>query len=91
MNCLTLVVGVACTICVSPVFAQSDSALPRDAIQQPATTFPSAAIAQNFQYMNHPPAPAPASSVTPTGGGRGHRHRQMSSDSAGGGGASTQP
>jgi hypothetical protein len=62
---------------VSPVFAQSNSPLPSDAIQRPATTFPSTAIAQNFQYMNHPPPPAPASSAAPAGGGRGHRHRQM--------------
>jgi hypothetical protein len=91
MNRLVFAVGVACAACVSPVFAQSNSTLPGDAIQQPATTYPSAAIAQNFQYMNHPPPPAPASSVAHTGGGRGHRHRQMSTDSDTGGGASTQP
>ena len=51
-----------------------------------------AAIAQNFQYMNHPPPPpAPASSVASTGGGRGHKHKQMSADSDTTGAASTEP
>jgi hypothetical protein len=91
MNRLALTVGMICAACVSSVFAQSDLSLPADAIQQPATAFPSAAIAQNFQYMNHPPPPAPTSPVAPPGGGRGHRHRQTSSNSEGDGGASTPP
>ena len=79
--------AAACVACSMPVFAQSTPATPSVVLQQPGTTnFPSAAIAQNFQYMNHPPpAPAPASSAKSTGGSRGHRHRQMatSSDSDG--------
>jgi hypothetical protein len=81
MNRLVCAASVACAVCVSPAFAQSNSTLPNDAIQQPATTFPSAAIAQNFQYMNHPPPPAPASSAASMGGGRGHRRRQTPANS----------
>ncbi|SMG60929.1 hypothetical protein [Paraburkholderia susongensis] len=83
MNPLILAASAACVACAAPVFAQSTAAAPSDVLQQPATSYPSAAIAQNFQYINHPPPPlAPASSVKPSGGGgRGGRHRQMSSDS----------
>ncbi|RKE34509.1 hypothetical protein B0G76_0514 [Paraburkholderia sp. BL23I1N1] len=92
MNRLVFVAAAACVGCVSPVFAQSNSTFPRSAIEPSTTTFPSASIAQNFQFINHPPpAPAPASSTAPTGGGRGHRHRQMSTDSDAAGAASTQP
>ncbi|MGF6369881.1 hypothetical protein OKW40_002631 [Paraburkholderia sp. RAU6.4a] len=58
-------------------------AAPNVVLQQlGVTTFPSAATAQNFQYMNHPPpAPAPASSAKSTSGDRAHRHRQMSTNS----------
>ncbi|HEX3382793.1 MAG TPA: hypothetical protein VHU21_23755 [Paraburkholderia sp.] len=75
--------AAACVACSAPVFAQSTPATPSVVVQQPGTTtFPSAAIAQNFQYMNHPPlAPTPASSPKSTGGGRGHRHRQTSTSS----------
>ncbi|RKT24867.1 hypothetical protein B0G69_0559 [Paraburkholderia sp. RAU2J] len=92
MNRLALAVGMACAACASSVFGQSDSSLSADATQQPVTTLTSSAVAQNFQYMNHPPThSAPARSVATSGGGRGHRHRQMSSNPDGGGGASTQP
>jgi hypothetical protein len=91
MNRLVFAVGAACAACLSPVFAQSTPTVTSDVIQHPSTDFASAAISQNFQYMNHPPPlPAPASSAAPTGGGRGHRHRQMSSSSDSGG-ASAQP
>jgi hypothetical protein len=50
-----------------------------------------AAIAQNFQFMNHPPPPIPASSVASTGGTRGHRHRQASTDSDSTGASPGQP
>jgi hypothetical protein len=86
------VFAVAASVgCISPVFAQSNTAFPSTVIEPSTTTFPSASIAQNFQYINHPPPPAPASSVAPAGGGRGHRHRQMSADSDTTGAASTQP
>ncbi|WP_233803048.1 hypothetical protein [Paraburkholderia sp. HP33-1] len=83
MNWLTPAAAAACVACSVPVFAQSTPAAPSVVLQQPgAATFPNAAIAQNFQYINHPPvAPAPASSTKTTGGGRGHRHRQMSTSS----------
>jgi len=42
---------------------------------------PNSAIAQNFQYINHPPAaPVQASAPAPTGRGHGHRHQQASTD-----------
>ncbi|WP_233851088.1 hypothetical protein [Paraburkholderia sp. HD33-4] len=83
MKRLILAAAAACVALGAPAFAQSTPAAPSVVLQQPGTTtFPSAAIAQNFQYMNHPPpAPSPASSAKPTGGGRGHRHRQMSASS----------
>ncbi|MBN3806818.1 hypothetical protein GXB81_27770 [Paraburkholderia sp. Ac-20336] len=86
MNRLILAASAACVAWAAPAFAQSTPGAPDSAPQQPATTFSSAAIAQNFQYINHPPPPpAPASSVTSTGSGRGHRHRQMSGSSDSGG------
>ncbi|CAE6790910.1 hypothetical protein [Paraburkholderia haematera] len=91
MNRLVFVAAAAYVGCVSPVFAQSNSTFPSSAIEPSTTTFPSASIAQNFQFINHPPPPAPASSVASTGSGRGHRHRQMSTDSDATGAASTQP
>jgi hypothetical protein len=91
MNRLVFVVAAACAGCISPAFAQSDAPLTSSVLVAPTTTFPSASIAQNFQYMNHPPPPAPASTVASTGGGRGHRHRQTSTDSDSTGAASAQP
>ncbi|NMM02243.1 hypothetical protein HHL24_30500 [Paraburkholderia sp. RP-4-7] len=96
MNRLVFVVAAAsaaCISCIPPVFAQSDTTVPSSVLIHPSTTaFPSASIAQNFQYMNHPPPPpALASSVASTGGGRGHRHKQMSADSDTTGAASTEP
>jgi hypothetical protein len=84
MNRLILATGAACLVCAASAFAQSNPAAPGDALTQPATSFPSTAIAQNFQYINRPPPPAPASSGKPTGSGRGHRHRQMSTSSGSG-------
>ncbi|NYH13688.1 hypothetical protein GGD41_000916 [Paraburkholderia bryophila] len=71
MKRLVFVVGTACAACIPPAFAQSNPALQNSVFAQPATTttFPSASVAQNFQYINHPPAPAPASAVAPSGGG----------------------
>ncbi|SIO27451.1 hypothetical protein SAMN05444172_0852 [Burkholderia sp. GAS332] len=93
MNRLVFVVAAASAACIPPVFAQSDTPVPSSVLIHPSTSaFPSASIAQNFQYMNHPPPPpAPASSVASTGGGRGHRHKQMSADSDTTGAASTEP
>ncbi|WP_406867498.1 hypothetical protein [Paraburkholderia fungorum] len=91
MNRLVFVVAAACAGSISPAFAQSDAPLTSSVLVAPTMTFPSASIAQNFQYMNHPPPPAPASTVASTGGGRGHRHRQMSTDSDSTGAASAQP
>lgn len=88
MNRLLFAVGVTCATGLSPAFAQSDPALPGSVLVQPTTTFSSAGVAQNFQYINHPPAPAaPASSAARTGGGRGHKHRQTSGDSGSDGGS----
>jgi hypothetical protein len=99
MNRLVFTVGAACVASLSglagssTVFAQSDQTVQSDVIQHPVTNFSSttAAISDNFQYMNHPPPPvAPASSPS-SNGGRGHRRRQTSMDSGSGGGASVQP
>jgi uncharacterized membrane protein YgcG len=98
MNRLVFAVGtacVACLPCLSPVFAQSEPAVQSDVIQHPTTEFSSttAAISDNFRYINHPPPPpAPASAPASNGGGgRGHRRGQMSTGSDSGGGASVQP
>ncbi|SDQ80758.1 hypothetical protein SAMN05443245_2837 [Paraburkholderia fungorum] len=100
MNRLVFAVRAACVaslsslICASPAFAQADQAVQSDVIQHPATNFSSttAAISDNFQYINHPPAPAvPASSPKSNGGGRGHRHGKMSGTQDSDGTASTQP
>ena len=92
MNRLVFAVGAACAACLSPAFAQSTPAVTSDVIQHPATDFASAAISQNFQYINHPPpVPAPAKPAASTGGGRGHRHGKVSSNSDTDSGASAQP
>ncbi|MGF6568208.1 hypothetical protein ABH945_000284 [Paraburkholderia sp. GAS333] len=100
MNRLVFAVRAACVaslsslICASPAFAQADQAVQSDVIQHPATNFSSttAAISDNFQYINHPPAPAvAASSPKSNGGGRGHRHGKMSGTQDSDGTASTQP
>lgn len=96
MKRLVFATGSAAATCLcllSPVFAQSNPTVQSDVIQHPATDFSSAtaAISDNFRYMNHPPPPAaPASSPT-SSGGRGHRHRQMSGGSDSGSGTSMQP
>jgi hypothetical protein len=88
------VVSLTCLACSSLVFAQqADQPVQSDVIQHPTTNFSatSAAISDNFQYINHPPPPAvPASSPTSKGGGRGHRRQQMSGGSDSGN-ASVQP
>jgi hypothetical protein len=100
MNRLVFAVGAAsgislsCLTCLSPVFAQSAPPVQSDVIPPPATNFSSAtaAISDNFQYINHPPAPAaPASSPASNGGGRGHRHRPMSGSPDSGESGSAQP
>ena len=79
MNRLFFAAVIASIAGMSPVFAQSSG------------TFPSSSIAQNFQFINHPPAlPVPASSAAPAGGMRGHRHRQSSTGSDSTGAASAQ-
>lgn len=88
------VASLCCLTCSLPAFAQSDQAVQSDVIQHPATNFSStsAAISDNFQYINHPPAPAvPASTPRSNGGGRGHRHGKMSGSQDSDGTASTQP
>ncbi|MFM0202237.1 hypothetical protein PQR53_20465 [Paraburkholderia fungorum] len=92
MNRLVFVAATAYAACMSPVFAQSNTTVQSSVLEPSTTTFPSASIAQNFQYINHPLPPAPASSVSPGSGGRGGRHhRQMSGDSDTTGAASAQP
>jgi hypothetical protein len=88
------IASLSCLACSSFAFAQSDQPVQSDVIQHPTTNFSAttAAISDNFQYINHPPPPAaPASSPASNGGGRGHKHRQTSTDSDSGGGASVQP
>lgn len=87
------VASLSCLAVSSPVFAQSDATVQSDVIQHPATNFSStsAAISDNFQYMNHPPPPVKAASSPSSNGGRGHRHRQTSTDSDSNGGAAAQP
>ncbi|RAS37947.1 hypothetical protein [Paraburkholderia bryophila] len=94
MKRLVFLLGMACAAFIPSAFAQSNPALQNSVFAQPATTttFPSASVAQNFQYINHPPAPAPASAVAPSGGGRGgHRRRQTSTDASTDSSGSTQP
>ncbi|MGF6602069.1 hypothetical protein P3T23_006821 [Paraburkholderia sp. GAS448] len=78
MNRLVFAAAIASVAGMSTVFAQSSG------------TFANSSIAQNFQFINHPPPPVPASSVAPTGGIRGHRHRQSSTGSDSTGTASAQ-
>jgi hypothetical protein len=69
MNRILIVPGVACLLFVSSTYAQSS----QDAANS--------AIAQNFQYINHPPAPpVQASAPAATGRTRGHRRQQSSTD-----------
>ncbi|PQV44059.1 hypothetical protein [Paraburkholderia sp. BL21I4N1] len=94
MKRLVFIVATACVACIPPAFAQSNPALQNSVFAQPATTttFSSASVAQNFQYINHPPPPAPASAVKPNGGGRGgHRRRQASTDASTDSSGSIQP
>jgi hypothetical protein len=73
MNKFILAAGTACFLCAGSAFAQSNS------------ENSNAAIAQNFQFINHPPAPpAPASVPAGTRGMRGHGRQRgsMKSDSA---------
>jgi hypothetical protein len=69
-------------------FAQSSSSLSDVPIE---STTPNASVAQNFQYMNHPPVAAPASSTAQTQGGRGHRRRQSTGTADSSGADSSQP
>ncbi|WCM19113.1 hypothetical protein NDK50_17050 [Paraburkholderia bryophila] len=94
MKRLVFLLGMACAAFIPAAFAQSNPALQNSVFAQPATTttFSSASVAQNFQYINHPPAPAPASAVAPSGGSRGgHRRRQTSTDASTDSSGSTQP
>lgn len=69
MNRILFAPGIACLLLVSSAYAQSS----------PDTA--NSAIAQNFQYINHPPAaPVQASAPAANGRGRGHRHQQVSTD-----------
>jgi hypothetical protein len=69
MNRILFAQGVACLLLVSSAHAQSS----------PDTS--NSAIAQNFQYINHPPAaPVQASAPAASGRGRGHRHQQAVTD-----------
>jgi hypothetical protein len=73
MNRLLFAAGVVCLLSVSFAFAQSSS------------EGGNAAIAQNFAFMNHPPAPPPVPASTPAaargGHGRGQRQSSTNSDS----------
>jgi hypothetical protein len=80
MNRLFFALGIASFLCVPPVFAQSNPDTSNDT------------IAQNWQYITHPPTPpAPASAPQAAGARAGHRRRQLSTDSDAGGGPQTQP
>ncbi|WP_158934903.1 hypothetical protein [Burkholderia sp. S171] len=69
MNRFLFAPGVVCLLFVSSAYAQSS--------QDTANSV----IAQNFQYINHPPAPpVQASAPAATGRGHGHRHQQASTD-----------
>ncbi|OXC80001.1 hypothetical protein BSU04_04215 [Caballeronia sordidicola] len=69
MNRILFAPGVACLLFVSSANAQFSQ------------DTPNSAIAQNFQYINHPPAaPVQASAPAATGRGHGHRHQQASTD-----------
>ncbi|QIE28298.1 hypothetical protein SBC1_64020 (plasmid) [Caballeronia sp. SBC1] len=69
MNRILFAQAVACLLFVSTTYAQSSQDVPNSA------------IAQNFQYINHPPAPpVQASAPSATGRGHGHRHQQTSTD-----------
>ncbi|HEV7832630.1 MAG TPA: hypothetical protein VGP09_04490 [Caballeronia sp.] len=69
MNRILFAPAVACLLFVSSTYAQSSQDVGNSA------------IAQNFQYINHPPAaPVQASSPAATGRGHGHRHQQASTD-----------
>ena len=69
MNRILFAPAVACLLFVSSTYAQSSQDVANSA------------IAQNFQYINHPPAPpVQASAPAAAGRGRGHRHQQSSTD-----------
>jgi len=69
MNRILFAPAVTCLLFVSSTYAQS------------SPDVANSAIAQNFQYINHPPAPpAEASAPAVTAKGRGHRHQQTSTD-----------
>ncbi len=72
MNRILLAPGIACLLFVSSTYAQETTNGANGA---------NASIAQNFQFINHPPArPVQASSPAAAGSGRGHRHRQTTTD-----------
>jgi hypothetical protein len=85
---LLLATGLTIIACGSSAFAQSSSSLSDVPIE---STTPNASVAQNFQYMNHPPVAAPASSTAQTQGGRGHRRRQSTGTADSSGADSSQP
>ncbi|MDB5831957.1 MAG: hypothetical protein JWR14_1787 [Caballeronia sp.] len=69
MNRILFAPCIACLLLVSSAYAQS------------TPDMANSAIAQNFQYINHPPAaPVQASAPAATGRGRGHRHQQASTE-----------
>jgi hypothetical protein len=69
MNRILLASGVVFLLFASSSYAQSTQDVSNSA------------IAQNFQYINHPPAPpVEASAPAATGRGRGHRHQQTSTE-----------
>ena len=72
MNRILLAPGIACLLFVSSTHAQETGNEANGA---------NASIAQNFQFINHPPAPpVQASAPAAAGSGRGHRHRQINTD-----------
>jgi len=72
MNRIPFAPAVACLLFISSISSTYAQSSPDVA---------NSAIAQNFQYINHPPAPpVQASAPAATGRGRGHRHQQSSTD-----------
>jgi hypothetical protein len=68
MNRIVLAPGIACALFVISAYAQSDQDTAK------------AAITQNFQFINHPPAPATQASAPVAANSHGHRRHQTSMD-----------
>lgn len=83
MNRTAFAAGMACMICGTSAFAQSNTSS--------ADLVNSAAISDNFQFMNHPPPPPPAASSPPATGSMGGRGRRQGGTNANSTGNQTTP